>query len=357
MDKKYWLHRISHNWEISYVLFDEKGYLSLGWSSYSKTRILDAARKSEAEFEKTYKTINNDKNKSRWNMWYFASFQVDDIVVVPRYDGEFSICKVLEIAKPIGEIQAEVGEFFDKKDQRITWDNGLLRRDGDNDTIDLGFVVRIEILRTLKRNEYAYSALNSRMKMRQTNGDVSDLSGSIEAALAAEKPINFYENAIAEGSKKLLERIEKDLDDIKFELLVKAYMDKMGADYSYIPSKNEHGKTNHADADVIAVFEQLRLTIQVQVKHHVNKTDKWAVEQISGYKEQLEDKNSDLYHEKEDDFTIIPWVISSCDFSEEAKELAAKNKVRLINGTEFSRMLMDIGLANIDKEIQANSKG
>ena len=315
---------------------------------------MDAARKSEAEFEEAYKNVNNDKNKSRWNMWYFASFHVDDIVVVPRYDGEFSVCKVLEIAKPIGEIQSEVGEFFDKKAQHITWENGLLKRDGENDTVDLGFVVRIQILRTLKRNEYADSALNSRMKMRQTNGDVSDLRSSIDTVCTAEKPINFYENAIEEGSKKLLERIEKDLDDKKYELLVKAYMDKIGADYSYRPSKNEHGKTNHADADVIAVFEQLRLTVQVQVKHHVNKTDKWAVEQILGYKEQLEDKGSDLYHEREDDYTIIPWVISSCDFSDEAKELAANNKVRLITGAEFSRMLMDVGLANIDKEIQTS---
>ena len=349
MQKKYWLHRISHNWEISYVLLDEKGYLSLGWSRFSKTDILNAARKGEAEFENAYKTVNDDNNRSRWNMWYFAQFQPDDIVVVPRYNGEFSICRILEPAKPIGEIQHEVNDFCDKNSKRITWDNGLLKREGEEGTVDLGFVVKVEICGTRKRAEYADSALNSRMKMRQTNGDISDLQSSVDAANNAKGPINFYEKAIEEGSKKLLERIEQDLDDRKFEFLVKAYMDKAGADYSYIPAKNERGKTNHADADVIAVFKQLGLAIQIQAKHHSDETDEWAVEQIAGYKEQLEDKDSDLYHEEENNLVIIPWVISSCEFTEQAIRLAETKNVRLINGNEFSRMLMDIGLANIDK--------
>ena len=103
---------------------------------------------------------------------------------------------------------------------------------------------------------------------------------------------------------------------------------------------------------MIAVFETLQLTIQVQVKHYVNTTDAWAVEQILGYKEQLEDKNADLFHAEEDDYTIIPWVITSSElFSDKAIHAAQENNVRLINGYEFARMLMDAGLANIDKEL------
>ena len=351
MSKKYWLHRISHNWAVSYVLF-EKGYLSLGWSAFSKTNILDAARKSDNEFEKVYNETRTDKNRSRWNMWYLAQFSVGDIVVVPLNNGLFSVCRVTETAKPINEIQSEIGDFDDKNHRHITWESGSLKRDGETDAIDLGFVVKVDIIRTEKRSEYADSALTSRMKMRQTNGDISDLSANIESVLNAEKPINFYENAISQGAAYLLERIQKDLDDVKFENLVKVYMDKAGADYTYIPAKNESGKKNHADADIIAVFETLRITIQIQAKHYVNITDSWAVEQILGYKEQLEDKNADLYHENEDDFTIIPWVISSSElYTDEAINIARENNIRLIDGYEFSRMLMDIGLANIDKYI------
>ena len=357
-ERKYWLHRISHEWEISYVLLDEKGYLSLGWSKFSKSGILDAARKSDDDFENVYRKEIKDKNKSRWNMWYFANFKVGDYVVVPRYNGEFSVCEVLEIAKPIGEIQNEFDEFTDKKSHRITWDKNidLLRIEGSDDSVDLGFVVKVKILRTEKRSEYADSALNSRMKMRQTNGDISDLGNNIVEVTKAEAPINFYENAIEAGAKVLLDRIVKDLNPSKFELLVKSYLDKIGADYSYIPSRNETGKTNHADADVIAVFEKLKLTVQVQVKHHTDETSQWSVEQIKEYEKQLKDKTSELYHEREDNYTIIPWVISSCDFSNEAIKKAYEENVRLITGTEFSRMLMDAGLANIDKDIQANAK-
>ena len=220
MGKKYWLHRISHNWAVSYELFD-KGYLSLGWKVYSKTGILDAARRRETEFEKVYESLNSKKYKSRWNMWYLSKFNIGDIVVVPLYDGLFSVCRVIEPAKSIKEIETEIGEFTDKNGKLITWENGLLKRKGEVETIDLGFVVKVEVIRTEKRNEYADSALTSRMKMRQTNGDISDLSKSIDNVINAEKPINFYENAISQGASYLLERIQNDLDDNKFEKLVK----------------------------------------------------------------------------------------------------------------------------------------
>ena len=126
-------------------------------------------------------------------------------------------------------------------------------------------------------------------------------------------------------------------------------MNKIGADNTYIPPTNERGKTNYADADVVAVFEALRTTIQIQVKFHSEYTDEWAVEQIGRYKNQIEDKETDLSHVNEEDNYIIPWVVSTCDdFTKEAIETAKKYKVRLINGIEFARLLMDTGLSNLD---------
>ena len=348
MSKKYWLHRISHNWEVSYVLF-EKGYLSLGWSVFAKTNILEAARNSTDEFEKVYSS-KREKHRSRWNMWYLAQFKTDDVVVVPLDNGNFSVCKVIEPAKPINTIQNEIGNFVDKTGKSIIWEDGLLKRVDDDCDVDLGFVVKVKKIKSeLKRSEYADKALTKRMKMRQTNGDISDIADSVDDALNATSPICFYNTALKKGSESLKEIIDTKLNPDKFEHLVEAYMLKLGADNTEVPAKNESGKKDGADADVIADFENLRVTVLIQVKHHENKTGKWAVEQISQYKKQLEDVNSDLSHIKDEKYTNITWVVSSCDdFEEEAIALANLENVRLIRGSDFAEMLIKAGLPETD---------
>jgi hypothetical protein len=126
-------------------------------------------------------------------------------------------------------------------------------------------------------------------------------------------------------------------------MLVKWYLLQCGAnaESSYFPAKNASDNIDGADADFVAVFEELKTIFYVQAKHHKNTTDEWAVEQINKYKEQKEDDVE--YHH-------IPWVISTCEkFSEKAVNLAVKNKVRLINGLDFAELLLNAGLRNIDK--------
>ena len=54
-----------------------------------------------------------------------------------------------------------------------------------------------------------------------------------------------------------------------------------------------------------------------------------------------------------DGYTAIPWVISSgTGFSEEAVALAQEKGVRLIDGAEFARMLVDVGIVNIDQAFE-----
>ena len=43
MEKKYYLHRISHESEISYPLL-ERGFLTLGWEKFSDSSIVEATR-------------------------------------------------------------------------------------------------------------------------------------------------------------------------------------------------------------------------------------------------------------------------------------------------------------------------
>ena len=354
LEKKYWLHRISNEWEVSYTLLD-KGYISYGWRRFAHNKeILEAARRDdEKEFEKIYSSIENKKYRSRWNLWNFAKFNIGDCVLVPLFNGKFSLYQVVNPAIPINEIERVIGEFKDKKGQNIVWNGGLLQRKSKD--IDVGFVVKVKPIEIeISRNEYADSALTARMKMRQSNGDIEDLKTNVDTVIKAVKannPINFYENAVKDGSKSLLERIKRDLNPDKFQLLVKAYMTKIGADNTYIPPRNEKGKKDNADADVISVFENLKVSIQIQAKFHDDISSDWAVEQIIRYKNLLEDKDIDFSHEYEDECTIIPWVISCCDdFSDEAKAKARKYKVRLINGLEFSRMIINAGLSQINIE-------
>ena len=75
----------------------------------------------------------------------------------------------------------------------------------------------------------------------------------------------------------------------------------------------------------------------VQVKKHKETTGDWAVNQIRAF-----GKN----HNYGDEYFTQLWVISTCDdFSLKAQSLASENGVRLINGREFCRMILESGLS------------
>ena len=80
----------------------------------------------------------------------------------------------------------------------------------------------------------------------------------------------------------------------------------------------------------------------VQVKKHYSntKTDDWAVYQIAKYRDN---------HNFDDFSSTSLWVISSaCDFSESAKKKAEELNVRLIDGNEFARMILENGIYSLD---------
>ncbi|MCM1220432.1 MAG: restriction endonuclease [Lachnospiraceae bacterium] len=342
---KYWMHRIKHEWEVSYALL-KKGYLSLGWSKVSGQDIIDSIENDS--FNRFCETADIAQHRSRWNIWYFAHFKAGDIVVVPQFGGMFEIFEVIECMKPVGQL--EFTEFIDEVGIQITLKNNLLY--ADKELVDIGFICKVKpIGESVPRANFADAALTSRMKMRQTNGEITDISPSVDKAInaiKANKPVNFYEEVKDELAQVFLSKIKRDLTPDKVEVLVKLYFEKMGATNVYIPSKNESGKSDGADADVVAEFEPLKTVFYIQVKDHEGTTSDWAVEQIEKYADQMGNA--------EDDYTYIPWVVSMADnFSEEAqnrvKEAASKKNlfIRLVNGIEFSKMLLDSGLTKLDK--------
>lgn len=345
--KKFYLHRISHEGNSSYSLLD-KGYLSLGWSMFADTDIMDAARESGyPRFNPITEEYGEGKNRSRWCMWYFAQMEVGDKVVVPLYGGKFSVYEVCERAKSIVNLEDEIAEFNGAwNNHRIKWKDHRLFDTGENLRIDIGFYCTVKPVVTNVPRDYVTGKLISRMKIRTTTVDISDLKNEVEIAInvgKTNKAVSLYGQSIDELAGKLKEQIVDVLDADKFEKLIKWYIEKCGAEYSKIPAKNDPEKPSDADADVIAEFRRLKHIIYIQAKHHNGETSDWAVRQINEYFAQKEKEELDS------DYSYAKWVISTCDsFSNEAVDLAKEYGVRLINGEEFATMLLDIGLYDID---------
>lgn len=343
MNKKYFLNRINHEWDVQYALFSEakegkEAYVSIGWSVYidQGKEILACSRNSKDSFYKKMDDIQ-EKNRSRWSMWYVAQYRIGDIVVVPLYK-EFAYCVVVDVAKPV--TKSDISHKLKVSDEKtiIMTDKGFVYEKSDR-LIDIGFVTRVRIEKIIPR-EYAHPSLIARLKIRGAVADVSDLGDYIEEAKESNKPYNFSDNVVKSVSDILNKEINNKITPDGFENLVKWYMEKIGADDVCIPAKNESGKTDNADADVIAIFNDLRVVFFIQAKKHTDKSDEWAVDQICKYKEQKQDLN--------DDYTYIAWAITSAKFSYKAKSKAKDNNVRLIDGEEFSEMLVRVGLLNIE---------
>ena len=347
---KDWLHRISYEWDVSRRLLDE-GYLSIGWARVANSGIQNVSTDGSdmKDFNSLLEKYKYPKDRSRWSLWRFCRFQKGDRVVVPLFDGKFSVYRVVEPAKSISELPACLADFKSTAGERILLGNDRLLHRGKEsaEPVDLGLIVRVERItkEDLSRYDYADSALTARMKIRQTNAEISDLRESIDNAIKAgekKRPVKLYAESVNNLAKVLLDAIMRHSSPEKFERLVKWYFQKIGASQVFIPPKKPADKLDEADADVIAEFDALMTTFYIQVKMHDGETSDWGVTQISKYYEQ--------HGRYMDGYTAIPWVISSgTGFSKEAVALAQEKGVRLIDGAEFARMLVDVGIQNIDQ--------
>ena len=340
---KYWLHRISHEWDVSYQLLSA-GYLSIGWAGLAGSGIHDASSHPSIQaLEAKMLQCGYQLSRSRWSLWNFFQFHAGDYVVVPLFSGAFSIYQVSGAAMPITQLPGFSDFQSDSGGRILRSREGLLCRADSGTAVDIGFVLPVRpVKECLSRYEYADSRLTARMKIRQVNADISDLSDSVQKVIRADAPINLYAAIVEELAEKLLSVIKAQLTPDKFELLVKWYFEKLGASRAFRPGKNSADKWDGADADIVAEFDALKILFYVQAKLHDDVTSKWAVEQIAKYRDQHELSSGE--------YTVIPWVISTADaFSAEAVTMAQENHVRLISGGDFARMLIDAGITDINK--------
>ena len=108
---------------------------------------------------------------------------------------------------------------------------------------------------------------------------------------------------------------------------------------SYILPKNYEDK--NGDIDVVAIFENIKTVINVQVKFHQGETSDWAISQIKDFAFSQGDV-SDGYNNQY-------WVISSADsFSENSYNLAKENGIQLITGRQFVEMLFNAGVETLE---------
>lgn len=333
----YWLHRISYHSEVSYDLL-KRGYLTIGWKDLSKPEVLEEIKKNSAAFRKLTDSKGLKNSRSRWNLWYFAQMKAGDIVVVPMYNKKFGIYRVLEGIDSIYNLAPL--EFLNSNGDRIKLTSDKFINESKSSDIDLGFYLVVEEINITER-EYAKSKLISRMKMRQTNGNINDIKDEVEHAMYVKGPKDIKGEIIeALTGTFVKETLFSQYTPAQIEVLVQQYFIKIGASDSNIPAKNDPDKLEGSDADVIATFNDLNIAFYVQVKHHEGETGIDAVKQITSYLEE--------YNNSEESLVNIPWVLTTAKFSEEAKGYAEENNIRLIEGDEFVRMLLNAGFSNID---------
>ena len=226
-------------------------------------------------------------------------------------------------------------------------EDGIPRVEGEG-FHDIGFVIKVEMLKDNIPRGWATTELQSRMKFRGATVEVTGLKKDIEDLLAAEGNVDIEEKLIEDSFMVFEAVIRKHVNDIQLEKLVKWYMERIGADRVKIPPRNERWKEDGADADVIAEFDALGLVILVQVKKHSGKTDDWSVTQIRRYKEQQNDKN-----DGDNDTTYVSWVITTAEeYTLKAHQQAKEQGIRLIADREFVRMLLKAGIKDIGDAIR-----
>lgn len=332
----YWLHRISHLAELSYPLL-ERGFLTIGFSDFTNSDIIkDVDNNDWKSFNEKFQEEWGELPRTRHNLWNFLKMKKGDKIIVPSW-GTFWVCEIVD-EKPllIGETFSEDLKSWGNK--TVEQNNNLLIKENGN-VYDLGFARKVNVLyKDISRGKFADARLTSRMKIRQTNAQINDLKESVENSILnfqANRPIHLHSVIVEKTSSLILDSIKSELNPDKFEKLITIYFKTIGASEVFIPAKNENGK--EGDADIVAVFESLKLIIYTQAKFQRGQISEWATNQILDYKTNKESID--------DGYNKIAWVITTANkFNKNAENLAKENEIQLINGVEFSKMLLNVGI-------------
>ena len=144
-------------------------------------------------------TVERDypKARPRFGLQRFLEMAQGDRVVVPTW-GAFHVYTVTDNRRLAARhIENDLKDLrsWHGKSAIVTEEGYIEESDRPGDVLDLGFFRRVEpVVRGIPRDGYADAALTNRLKVRQTNVEISDLHESIENAIVRYKnkrPINL----------------------------------------------------------------------------------------------------------------------------------------------------------------------
>lgn len=348
MEKKYWLNRISYHSELSYDLL-EKGYLTIGWSMFldKPDEIIDTIKEQESDTDfRNYTESYGVKSTSRWSLWNFGKMKKSDIVLVPMYDSKFGVYRIKEEIQPISKMK--LNNFIASNKEEYEISGSYLIKSSTKEIVDLGFFIEVESIlehTDSKPRDHAEAELRNRMKIRQTNADITDLAKQVDNAIHAEKPHDAYSIFIKEMQNKFIEdKIFLKYTADQVELIVAQYFKSIGADEVKVLAKNDPKKAEGSDADVEAKFTDLWTNYYVQVKNHEDETGIHGLEQIKSYMDNIKNIHDDKNE------VNIGWFLTTAVFAEEVKQKANEYNIRLIDGKEFVEMIFNAGIDVLDLE-------
>ena len=341
--KNYWMHRVSYDKDIKRTLLEKDGLLITGWNKISNDTFLkEIEGKERTEYDIIYEKYCGKLSRNRFCLYLFlCRFQKGDYVIVP----DTEIFSVYELVSDKAFSKEHIREFVKSDEGKHSFEfrNGHYYKKGSTEEIDLGFFWQVRPITTnISRKEFADNNLQKRLKFQMTNIGMTDLKEEIENAIrqkAENRPV-ILKNEIIESTRNIVvEKLKNKINDTGFEKLIQWYLNRLGADSTLSPSKNALTREK-GDVDVIAVFEDLGITVFVQAKQYDNIVDKRAIEQIV---KAYESAYKDMYPG-----TAVLWVISTCNqFSKDAIEYANENQVKCIGGEEFAKRLLDIGFKDL----------
>lgn len=343
ISRRYWMHRISYEGDVKQVLLDKQHILVTGWGKVSNDSFLSKVLgKNREEYSFIYQIDFGVLTRNRFCLYMFLNeFHKGDYVIVPGVK-DFS---VYEIVGDKPHSKEHIKDFIKGQvSQSVVTYSGNNYFNQNGEVLELGFFWEVKpVVINIPRDGYADNNLQRRLKFQMTNIELTDLANEIDEAIKSFKSgqTTNLKLELAEGTRGvILDKLNRKINDAGFEKVVKWYLERLGATSAFIPAKKN---LSHAqgDADVIALFDELRVALYVQVKQYNNIVDKSALEQVvlayASYKERFPDR------------TPILWVVTTCNsFTQCAQEFAIENNVRCISGEEFADMILEVGIKNLN---------
>lgn len=325
--KKYYMVRAMDSTEPYYNYFIDNRVVGIGWSNvnfseYSDTEVLLKA--IEERYYTDTDTLKRVVSRKLNGIRRFTNIKPGDCVVVPYHS-------MIAIADVVGDKQ------YDEKAKELDISN----------QIPVEYLYKDKELFLWPRRDLS-NALQRKLRIQgNTVSDLSEFSEEIERIRQGKGIDADEDRAIQKFKKDLLRRIQTgekttiEAGGRGLEELVQKIFIWSGYEAEILPKNNKKGYAGQdADADIIATREDefSEQHILVQVKHHTEKTSKWAVQQL------IDALGGDKYQ------GYIGYVITTADdVEEDARKLAEENDIKIITGDFLMDILFD-RLTGMDSE-------